>query len=46
VSGESSTTEFRSAEEQAQADAAADPRSRDQQRHDILAAMIVVPRVC
>ncbi|MBB5634047.1 5-methylcytosine-specific restriction protein A [Cryobacterium mesophilum] len=34
------TTEFRTAEEQAEVDAEADPRSRDQQRHDVVAAMV------
>lgn len=35
-----STTEFRTPEEQAELDEAADPRSRDQQRHDVVAAMV------
>ena len=35
-----STTEFRTAEEQAEADRASDPRSRDQQRHDVIASMV------
>ena len=40
-----STTEFRSpefrtAEEQAEVDLTADPRSRDQQRHDVIASMV------
>lgn len=35
-----STTEFRTAEEQAEVDRASDPRSRDQQRHDVIAAMV------
>ncbi len=34
------TTEFRTEEEQAEVDAEADPRSRDQQRHDVVAAMV------
>ncbi|GAA3747216.1 hypothetical protein GCM10022239_23380 [Leifsonia bigeumensis] len=34
------TTEFRTAEEQAEVDAEADPRTRDQQRHDVVAAMV------
>lgn len=34
------TTEFRTAEEQAEVDVEADPRTRDQQRHDVIAAMV------
>ncbi len=34
------TTEFRTAEEQAEIDREADPRSRDQQRHDVIASMV------
>jgi 5-methylcytosine-specific restriction protein A len=34
------TPEFRTPEEQAEVEAAADPRSRDQQRHDVIAAMV------
>ncbi len=35
-----SATEFRTAEEQVEVDAEADPRSRDQQRHDVIASMV------
>lgn len=35
-----STTEFRTAEEQAEVDRTSDPRSRDQQRHDVIASMV------
>lgn len=35
-----STTEFRTDEEQAEVERNADPRSRDQQRHDVIAAMV------
>ncbi len=34
------TTEFRTAEEQAEVDEASDPRTRDQQRHDVIASMV------
>lgn len=34
------TPEFRTPEEQAKIDRAADPRSRDQQRHDVIASMV------
>lgn len=35
-----SATEFRTPEEQAEVDLTADPRSRDQQRHDVIASMV------
>jgi 5-methylcytosine-specific restriction protein A len=35
-----SSAEFRTPEEQAEVDREADPRSRDQQRHDVIAAMV------
>lgn len=34
------TTEFRTPEEQAEVDVTTDPRSRDQQRHDVIASMV------
>src|SRR5690606_23466266 len=35
-----STTEFRTPEEQSEIDLTTEPRSRDQQRHDVIASMI------